>query len=43
MNPARAMIEMIASLRAFEAAQRVIRGIDDTLQRAVNATGQGGL
>jgi flagellar basal-body rod protein FlgG len=43
VNPARAMIEMIASLRAFEAAQRVIRGIDDTLQRAVNATSQGGV
>jgi flagellar basal-body rod protein FlgG len=42
VNPARAMVEMIASLRAFEAAQRVIRGIDETLQRAVNATAQGG-
>lgn len=43
VNPARAMVEMIASLRAFESAQRVIRGIDETLQRAVNSTAQGGV
>ena len=39
-DPARAMVDMIASLRAFEAGQRVIRTIDDTLQKAANDVGQ---
>jgi flagellar basal body rod protein FlgG len=30
---------MIASLRAFEAGQRVIRTIDETLGKAVNEVG----
>lgn len=32
-NPARAMVDMIASLRAYEASQRVITTIDQTLER----------
>jgi flagellar basal-body rod protein FlgF len=39
-DPARAMVDMIASLRAFEAGQRVIRTIDDTLGKAANDVGQ---
>jgi flagellar basal-body rod protein FlgF len=39
-DPARAMVDMIASLRAFEAGQRVIRTIDDTLGKAANEVGQ---
>lgn len=39
-DPARAMVEMIASMRAFESGQRVIRTIDDTLQKAANDVGQ---
>jgi flagellar basal-body rod protein FlgF len=39
-DPARAMVDMIASLRAFEAGQRVIRTIDDTLGKAVNEVGR---
>jgi flagellar basal-body rod protein FlgF len=33
------MVDMIASMRAFEAGQRVIRTIDDTLGKAVNEVG----
>jgi flagellar basal-body rod protein FlgF len=39
-DPARSMVEMIASFRAFEAGQRVVRTIDDTLQKAANDVGQ---
>ena len=39
-DPARAMVDMIASMRAFESGQRVIRTIDDTLQKAANDVGQ---
>lgn len=39
-DPARSMVDMIASMRAFEAGQRVIRTIDDTLQKAANDVGQ---
>jgi flagellar basal-body rod protein FlgG len=38
-DPARSMVDMIASLRAFEAGQRVIRTIDETLGKAVNEVG----
>jgi len=34
------MVDMIASLRAFEAGQRVIRTIDDTLGKATNELGR---
>ena len=36
-DAARSMVDMIASLRAFEAGQRVITTIDETLQKAVDA------
>ena len=39
-DPARAMVDMIASMRAFESGQRVIRTIDDTLAKAANDVGQ---
>ena len=38
-EPSRAMVDMIASFRAFEAGQRVIRTIDETLQKASNVVG----
>lgn len=38
-DPVRAMVEMIASLRAFESGQRVITTIDGTLGKAVNQVG----
>jgi flagellar basal-body rod protein FlgF len=39
VEPARAMVDMMASLRAFEAGQRVITTIDGTLQKAVSQVG----
>jgi flagellar basal-body rod protein FlgF len=39
-DPARSMVDMIASFRAFEAGQRVIRTLDDTLQKASTQVGQ---
>jgi flagellar basal-body rod protein FlgF len=41
-NPARVMVDMIVSLRAYEASQRVIHSIDETLQRGISAGGTGG-
>ena len=38
-DPARAMVDMIASMRAFEAGQKVIQTIDETLGRAANQVG----
>ena len=38
-DPARSMVDMIASFRAFEAGQRVLTTIDDSLQRAANDLG----
>jgi flagellar basal-body rod protein FlgF len=38
-DPARAMVDMIASMRAFEAGQKVIRTIDETLGKAANNVG----
>ena len=38
-DAARSMVDMIASFRAFEAGQRVIRTIDETLQKASNQVG----
>jgi flagellar basal-body rod protein FlgF len=38
-EPSRSMVDMIASFRAFEAGQRVIRTIDETLQKASNTVG----
>jgi flagellar basal-body rod protein FlgF len=39
VDAARVMVDMIVSLRAFEASQRVIRAIDDTLGRGINGAG----
>ena len=39
VEPARAMVDMIASLRAYEASQRVLHAIDDTLGEATSRVG----
>jgi flagellar basal-body rod protein FlgG len=36
------MVDMIASFRAYEAGQKVIRTIDETLQKAANIVGNKG-
>jgi flagellar basal-body rod protein FlgG len=38
-DPARSMVDMISSLRAFEAGQRVITTIDETLGKAASQVG----
>ena len=38
-DPARSMVDMIASLRSFESGQRVITTIDETLGKAANQVG----
>ena len=35
VEPARAMVDMIVSLRAYEASQRVLHAIDDTLGKGI--------
>jgi flagellar basal-body rod protein FlgF len=43
VDPARAMVDMIASLRAYESAQRVIHAIDETLGKGIQSgSTQGG-
>jgi flagellar basal-body rod protein FlgG len=39
VEPARAMVDMIVSLRAYESSQRVLHAIDDTLGRATQSVG----
>jgi flagellar basal-body rod protein FlgF len=39
VEPARAMVDMIISLRAYEASQRVLHAIDDTLGEATSRVG----
>lgn len=39
VDPAKAMVDMIASLRSFEAGQKAIQTIDSTLQRASTQVG----
>jgi flagellar basal-body rod protein FlgG len=39
VDPARTMIDMITSMRVFEAGQKVIRTIDETLGKAANQVG----
>jgi flagellar basal-body rod protein FlgF len=39
VNPTRAMVDMMVSLRAFESVQRAIHAIDETLGRAVGGGG----
>jgi len=41
-EPSRSMVDMISSFRAFEAGQRVVRTIDETLQKAANQVGSTG-
>ena len=38
-DPARAMVDMIASFRAIESGQKVIQTIDETLQKSANSVG----
>jgi flagellar basal-body rod protein FlgG len=38
-DPARSMVDMIASFRAFEAGQKVIRTLDESLQLAASRVG----
>jgi flagellar basal-body rod protein FlgF len=38
-DPAKSMVDMIASFRAFEAGQKVIQTLDDTLGKAANNVG----
>jgi flagellar basal-body rod protein FlgF len=38
-DPARAMVDMISSMRAFEAGQKVIQAIDETLGQAASKLG----
>jgi flagellar basal-body rod protein FlgF len=38
-DPARSMVDMIASMRAFEAGQKVIQAIDETLGKAATQVG----
>jgi flagellar basal-body rod protein FlgF len=40
-DPARAMVDMIVSMRAYEATQRVIHAIDDTLGKGIQSAGGG--
>jgi flagellar basal-body rod protein FlgF len=39
VDPVQTMVDMLGSLRAFEAGQRVITTIDSTLQKAANQVG----
>ena len=38
-DPAQSMVDMMESMRAFEAGQKVIQSIDDTLGKAANQVG----
>jgi flagellar basal-body rod protein FlgF len=40
VNPTSVMIDMIVSLRAYESSQKVVRTIDETLQKAIDTGGQ---
>jgi flagellar basal-body rod protein FlgG len=39
VDPARTMVDMIASLRAYESSQRAIQSIDETLQKSATEVG----
>ena len=41
-DPSRSMVDMISSMRAFEAGQKVIQTIDETLGKAVSQVGSTG-
>jgi flagellar basal body rod protein FlgG len=36
------MVDMLVSFRAYEAQQRVVHAIDETLQKGISAGGSGG-
>ena len=38
-DPAHSMVDMISSYRSFEAGQKAIHTIDETLQKAANSVG----
>ena len=38
-DPTSAMVDMIASMRAYESGQKVIQTIDETLGKAASAVG----
>jgi len=40
VNPTTVMIDMIVSLRAYESSQKVVRAIDETLQKSIDTGGQ---
>jgi len=41
VNPITAMVDMLTSLRAFEAGQKAIQTIDETLQKGITVSGVG--
>lgn len=41
-NPAKVMVDMIVSLRAYQSSQKVISAIDETLSRGINSAGSVG-
>jgi flagellar basal-body rod protein FlgG len=41
VDAARAMVDMMVSMRAYEAGQRVIHAIDETLQKGISSGGFG--
>jgi len=42
VDPTRTMVDLIESMRSYEAGQRVLRAIDETLQRGIAAGGGSG-
>jgi flagellar basal-body rod protein FlgG len=42
VDAAKAMVDMMVSMRAYEAGQRVIHAIDETLQKGISSGGFGG-
>ena len=39
MDPVHTMVDMIASLRAYESGQKAISSIDETLQQSAQSVG----
>lgn len=42
LDPAKAMVDMLVSMRSYESSQRVIHAIDDSLRQAISVAGSGG-
>ena len=40
VNSVEEMVDLIVNMRTYEAGQKVIRAIDDTLDKAVNQVGR---